>query len=34
MNFGNGVDAWELKQTLAGLGLVRDAILKALGRDA
>jgi hypothetical protein len=33
MNFGNGVDAWELKQTLAGLGLVRDAILKALGRD-
>jgi hypothetical protein len=34
MNFGNGVDAWELKQTLASLGLVRDAILKALGRDA
>jgi hypothetical protein len=34
VNLGNGVDAWELRQTLAGLGLVRDAILKALGRDA
>jgi hypothetical protein len=34
VNFGNGVDAWELRQTLAGLRLVRDAILKALGRDA
>jgi hypothetical protein len=34
MNFGRGVDARELKQELHGLGLVRDAILKALGRDA
>jgi hypothetical protein len=34
MNFGRGVDAYELKQELHGLGLVRDAILKALGRDA
>jgi hypothetical protein len=34
VNFGNGVDAWELRQTIAGLGLVRDTILKALGRDA
>ena len=34
MNFGNGIDAFDLKQTLGGLGLVRDAILKALGRDA
>jgi len=33
-DFGRGVDAWELKQELHGLGLVRDAILKALGRDA
>lgn len=34
MNFGNGVDGWELKQTLGDLGKMRDAILKALGRDA
>jgi mobilization protein NikA len=34
MNFGRGVDARELKQSLHGLALVRDAILKALGRDA
>ena len=34
MNLGRGVDGWELKQELHGLGLVRDAILKALGRDA
>jgi hypothetical protein len=33
-NFGNGIDLWELKETLASLGRVRDAILKALGRDA
>jgi hypothetical protein len=33
-NFGNGIDPWEVKQTLASLGRVRDAILKALGRDA
>lgn len=33
MNFGRGVDAWDLKRELQGLGLVRDAILKALGRD-
>jgi hypothetical protein len=33
MNFGRGVDARELKQELHGLGLVREAILKALGRD-
>ena len=32
MNFGRGVGAWDLKQELHGLGLVRDAILKALGR--
>ena len=31
MNFGNGIDGFELNQTLGGLGLVRDAILKALG---
>jgi hypothetical protein len=34
VNLGNGVDAWELRHTLASLGLVRGAILKALGRDA
>jgi hypothetical protein len=34
MNFGDGIDAFDLKETLGGLGLVRDAILKALGRDA
>jgi hypothetical protein len=34
MNFGRGVDARDLKQELHGLGLVREAILKALGRDA
>ena len=34
MNFGHGIDAFDLKQTLGGLGLVRNAILKALGRDA
>jgi len=34
MNLGWGVPADELKQELHGLGLVRDAIMKALGRDA
>jgi hypothetical protein len=34
MNFGNGIDPWELKETLASLGRVRDAILNALGRNA
>jgi hypothetical protein len=34
MNFGHGIDAFDLKQALGGLGLVRNAILKALGRDA
>lgn len=34
MNFGRGVAASDLKQELHSLGLVRDAILKALGRDA
>jgi hypothetical protein len=34
MNFGNGVNAWELNRSLGDLGQVRDAILKALGRDA
>jgi hypothetical protein len=33
MNFGDGIDADDLKQTLGGLSLVRDGILKALGRD-
>ena len=33
MNFGRGVDSRDLKQELHGLGLVREAILKALGRD-
>jgi hypothetical protein len=34
MNYGHGVDEFELKQTIAGLSLVRGAILTALGRDA
>ena len=34
MNFGRGIEASALQQELHGLGLVRDAILKALGRDA
>jgi hypothetical protein len=34
MNFGRGVAASDLKQELHGLALVREAILKALGRDA
>jgi hypothetical protein len=33
MNFGRGIDTLELSRELHGLGLVRDAILKALGRD-
>jgi hypothetical protein len=33
MNFGRGVDEVELKQAIAGLSLVRGAILTALGRD-
>jgi hypothetical protein len=34
VNFGDGVDMWELTHVLSDLGPVRDAILKALGRDA
>ncbi|HWB50474.1 MAG TPA: plasmid mobilization relaxosome protein MobC [Stellaceae bacterium] len=34
MNFGRGIEASALQRELHGLGLVRDAILKALGRDA
>lgn len=33
MNFGRGIDEFELKQAIAGLSLVRGAILTALGRD-
>jgi hypothetical protein len=33
-NMRDEVDATELAETLVGLGVVRDAILKALGRDA
>jgi len=33
VNCGNGIDAFELRQTIAGLSVVRNAILTALGRD-
>jgi hypothetical protein len=32
VNFGDGIDMWELTHVLSDLGPVRDAILKALGR--
>lgn len=34
MNLGRGIVSSDLKQELQGLGLVREAIMKALGRDA
>jgi hypothetical protein len=33
VNFGDGIDMWELTHVLSDLGPVRDAILRALGRD-
>lgn len=32
-NSGDGIDAVDLARELAGLGMAREAILKALGRD-
>jgi hypothetical protein len=34
VNFGDGLDMYELTRVLADLAPVREAILKALGRDA